>query len=128
MELLSVDILFTSITALNNNNESIQFGMYGGAPVTGAQTYTNTRLIAASGHEMGLLTSGAVLVPYSYKFDLQSKDGYGYLFAGDILNFYILGNSTGVANSYSWKLYYRFVDVAITEFVGIVQSEQQGTG
>jgi len=55
----------------------------------------------------------------------QSDDGKGLLVASDTLYCSFDTSQTGsVSNLATIRLYYRFVDVSIQEYVGIVQSQQ----
>ena len=59
------------------------------------------------------------------RFDFQSNDGYGYLLASDAFNVNVSATLIQANQTYDWKLFYRFVDIPLTEFIGIVQSTQQ---
>jgi len=59
------------------------------------------------------------------RFDFQSNDGFGYLLASDTFNVSLKTENTDRANAIFWKMYYRFVDIPLAEFVGLVQSTQQ---
>lgn len=71
-----------------------------------------------------LTTSGETILKLPLRSDLQSTDGYGQLLASDA--FHVSASSTGqaAATVWQWRLYYRFVQVPVTEYIGIVQSEQ----
>ena len=56
--------------------------------------------------------------------DLTDGNGNGVLVASDSLFLQIVSTGTGVANSVSMKLLYRFKTVGFMEFVGIAQSQQ----
>ncbi len=71
---------------------------------------------------LGRSVSGLYTTPYRYNF--QSSDGFGYLLATDAFNVGIGSENTGNTSAIAWKLFYRFVDVPMSEFVGIVQSQQ----
>ena len=60
-----------------------------------------------------------------FRYTLESNDGYGYLLASDAFN--ATGSTVFIqtATQIRWKLFYRFVDIPLNEFIGIVQSTQQ---
>jgi len=58
------------------------------------------------------------------RYDMQTKDGYGLLLASDAFNFYADSLNTGEKIEYNCRLYYRFVQIPVTEFIGLVQSQQ----
>jgi len=116
-------------TTLNAPAEFVRVHWYGGATSTTTADLlpNNPRVITMFEKEMQMLTSGGSILESPTKSNLTSKDGYGYLFAGDIINVLVASGSTGIANAVYFRIYYRFVDIPITEFVGLVQSQQQGT-
>lgn len=59
------------------------------------------------------------------RYDFQSQDGYGYLLASDAFNVNVDTILIQSVSDYNWKLFYRFVDIPLNEFIGIVQSTQQ---
>lgn len=59
-----------------------------------------------------------------YVLDLSDGQGHGILVAGDYI--YVTFGTTAfpaVSNAF-WKIMYRFKNVALTEYIGIVQSQQ----
>jgi len=127
MELLWIDMRLDG--TLNAVNESLSVSFYGGVAATSAGPgISDTRTIANVTIDGGnVVTSGSVWPKESTKYNLQSKDGYGYLFGGDIINVGVASANTGATNACYFRIYYRFVDIPITEFIGLVQSQQQGT-
>lgn len=59
-----------------------------------------------------------------YTADLTDQAGHGILIASDTLYFGLYSNLTAVPNQVVWKLNYRWKDVSLTEYIGIVQSQQ----
>ena len=64
--------------------------------------------------------------PFIYNFQTRGQ-GFGYLLAAENFNFTtVYFNTPGLADhDMSFKLFYRFIDIPLAEFVGIVQSTQQ---
>lgn len=71
-----------------------------------------------------LVTSGAIVTVMPYVYDLTDGDGNGILVAVDELFCGIMSDGQAAARSFSLKLLYRYVDVSVQEFIGIVQSQQ----
>lgn len=124
MELLWMDLLVSN-TDLIATNDDINFQMAFGVAPTAILQFNDTRVFAQWFQELTLTTSGAVWNAWPVRYDFQSKDGYGYLLAADSFN--VSGDSAGQAAAvlFNWRLYYRFVDIPLSEFVGLVQSTQQ---
>ena len=129
MELLSIEYNNNN-TALDAINESIGFVFFGGQT---SVTFTdllisNPRVIANVDQFVTGATNVGINIYKQYgTIKLQSKDGYGFLYAGDAINLLVTSTNTGVANRVDFRIYYRFVEIPIVEFVGLVQSQQQST-
>lgn len=71
-----------------------------------------------------ITTSGGRGKPMPFTVDLTDNNGNGYLIATDQI-FAVSGNVGGASPADSFaKIIYRLVNVGITEYVGIVQSQQ----
>jgi hypothetical protein len=57
-------------------------------------------------------------------FDLTDEAGHGYLVATDNLYLSMVSAGTGAANTGNCKFSYRFKEVNLEEYIGIVQSQQ----
>lgn len=71
--------------------------------------------------------TGMVMLPtMPLRYDWQTRDGRGFLLPSDKFNISIKGEflSGSIIFSVNWRLWYRFVEIPIAEFVGIVQSFQ----
>jgi len=60
--------------------------------------------------------------PFCY--DCSDGMGHGILIASDTFSVQIASTGTGQTNGCSWKLLYRFKRVSLSEYIGIVQSQQ----
>lgn len=58
------------------------------------------------------------------EMDLQSADGYGFLVATDQIYFSVRTAAFTAARSFHCRVLYRFADVNLTEYIGIVQGQQ----
>lgn len=59
-----------------------------------------------------------------YEEDLTDGAGHGILVASDSLYFNIFSLLTAQANHVGWRIGYRFKEVDLVEYIGIVQSQQ----
>ena len=90
---------------------------------TSVQDFDDTRTLAYQKQIKSLTTSGAT-EGNIWESDLTDSNGNGILVAVDRLDFvYSSVGNTG-AISASVKILYRYVNVSIQEYVGIVQSQQ----
>lgn len=82
------------------------------------------RTFASALFVQNLTTSGSAAFGQPQNVDLTDGDGNGILVATDRL--YVVGGGIGQTNAgqYICKIFYRIVNVDITEFLGIVQSQQ----
>lgn len=126
MELLWID--FNVDIKINATVERVRWSVFGGQTTTSDVLVSDPRGIAFMGFSGDtLVTEGACAIGERFYYDLTSKDGFGYLFAGDAINLLVTSANTAVANVVGFRIYYRFVEIPITEFVGLVQSQQQST-
>lgn len=76
----------------------------------------------------GNFTAGAATswVTYNEPFidDITDGAGHGYLVGTDKIYAQITSSNTGAVNSASVKVYYRWKNVSLTEYIGMVQSQQ----
>jgi len=127
MELLWIDMKINC--TLNAVGETFAASFYGGQATTSEVLISDPRAIGNIAFDAtDVLTSGSYpTCKNNWRIDLQSTDGYGFLFAGDIINVNVVSANTGASNRVDFRIYYRFVEIPITEFVGLVQSQQQGS-
>ena len=72
----------------------------------------------------GLNTNGMLVKQWPLHYDLTDNNGNGMIVATDRI-FIVIGNvGAGLGTSGTCKMKYRLVNVGITEYVGIVQSQQ----
>ena len=124
MELLYLELDVRN-TDFTTTADEVEFGISLGSTPTvvvgiqAASSILNVHL------DLTLTTSGAVLLVMPIRHSLQEENGFGYLLAADTIN--TTGNSAGMAaaTQFRWRLYYRFVNVSLTEYIGIVQSQSQ---
>ncbi len=123
MELLYLDLLVGTIDLLAIG-DVLTFQMALGAVQTAMLGWNDTRVFAMYETEVAGTTSGFVRTVFPWRYQFQTNDGFGYLLASD--SFRVSGVTVGQAGAsrFQWKLYYRFVDIPLSEFIGIVQSTQ----
>lgn len=122
MEFLYVDVSLGA-TDLVATGDAINFALSVGAAPSGVPNISTTTTVAT----LRLLrqagaTESALLLKSPMRINLQDKNGFGFLVAADTLN--VSGVSIGQAAAvvYNFRIYYRFVTVPISEYVGIVSS------
>lgn len=124
MELLWAEILFPSIdlTAATSNVTAF-FSI--GTPPTNVLAFNNPRLFVEVRRDAHFTTSGAFVTQQPFIYNMQSMDGHGYLLAAESFHVSVFSANTNIANPIQWRLFYRFIDIPLSEFIGLVQSTQQ---
>ncbi len=108
-------------------NEFVEWGIKTGATPTSAAEgrIGNGNVIAHKKQSLHIVASGGGIVESDIIFDFQSKDGFGMLLATDSFHAWMFNGQTGIEKlTGDFRLYYRFVQVPVTEYIGIVQSQQ----
>jgi len=124
MELLWWEILLPSIE-LSGMLGNITTFLSIGTPPTGVLPFNNPRVVAEVRVDAHINTSGAFVTMQPFRYEMQSMDGHGYLMAAESFHVSIFSANTAVINPVEWRLYYRFIDIPLSEFIGLVQSTQQ---
>ena len=124
MELLWVDTEWEG-TDIVASGDFLQVGMSIGAVPTAVLSLSDPRTIITSFQEFSALTSGGNFLQTPLRSELQSTDGFGALLASDAFHVSALTGGMAGASSVHWRVYYRFVEITVAEFVGLVQSTQQ---
>lgn len=128
MEVLWIDIEFDSRYDAEDFQTECQFQIGSLPSVT--SRWNDPRVFAVwkiLSQTITAATEGRALavVDQIRRYDLTSKDGFGYLLASDSFNVVFKTENTARQNKLFWRMFYRFVDIPLAEFVGIVQSTQQ---
>ncbi len=87
-------------------------------------TFSDPTVVAAAGTQYAITTSGAVDVDLIRCMDLTDGAGNGVLVATDNIYAQVQSATTGGTNTVRIKLLYRITGASVTEYVGIVQSQQ----
>jgi len=119
-ELLYVDAFVDTI--FNAANERIAMEVTQGTAPAAALTLSDTRTISAVAVEFSLATTGGSHFVMPLRYNLQSQDGFGFLFAGEQLHFNIISAGTGLSNVVSFRVAYRDVRVTTEELNGLIIS------
>lgn len=109
-------------TDLIANGDDVSFSIRQGGVPTGVGNYSSSDVIAHLKLENALVTSGMQLRPTPIKIDMETKSGYGQLVASDTVHVSMASTGQAGACIANFRIYYRFVQVPVTEYVGIVQS------
>lgn len=75
------------------------------------------------GRDMQLVTSGAIAIETPFVIDLTDGSGNGILIASSNLYFAATSGGQAAALGVGVKILYRFVDVPLAEYIGVVQSQ-----
>lgn len=132
MEVLKVFTISTTLPAQASVTETIDsittaittksFG------VTGILFNEPTIISYQQDVQRGAFTAGgtyAVAYPDRPRmFDLTDGAGHGFLVATDQVYVQVASSGTGVVNSTYFKIYYRWKNVGLEEYIGIVQGQQ----
>lgn len=123
MELLWIDAVI--VTTLNAVGEGVSATFSLGSVPTALLNFEDPRVFGLIDFTIKGTIDGFMMFQNPIRIELTSVDGFGYLLASDAFHVSIDGTGTGVTNRIRWKMYYRFVSIPLTEFIGIVQSTQQ---
>lgn len=90
----------------------------------------NTRVIATNtkfgnGSEVIVSTSTMDIENSHFRWDFEDNQGFGYLFASDKFNVALGQDGLGLHPIFTFRLWYRFVEIPLSEFIGLVQTQQQ---
>jgi len=122
MEVLWVDIAYTT-TDLIADGDKLYFSIRTGGVPTGIGNLSEGNVMVYNEVAKSLTTSGSDIIHYPIRVDLQSSDGYGQLLAADAFNVSAWSVGQAAAIRVRWRMYYRFVQVPMSEYIGIVQSQ-----
>lgn len=125
MELLWVELMFPQIDMKAAPAVSYIFQMVIGTVPVGIITFNNPRVIMMKRLDTHTVVEGGAITEQPLVYDMQSKDGHGYLLAAESFHVSIFTVLSGVTNTAEWRMYYRFIDIPLSEFIGLVQSTQQ---
>lgn len=91
---------------------------------TTATSWGEPRVFAGASVFKDAVTSGIAFQPQIQEFDTTDGSGHGVLVATDNIYTQVQSVSTGVTNTVYVKLLYRWKNVTVQEYIGIVQSQQ----
>ena len=129
MELLWWDVTMEGGFPDGVNNEILSVVSIGAPPDSIAGIRWSNPLVVASvkyfSNSAALSAANGYPPIQPFRYDMQSKGGFGYLMASDAFNVSVQTVFIQQLAVVHWKLFYRFVDIPLNEFIGIVQSTQQ---
>ena len=90
---------------------------------TAMPTYSDPNVFFRYNTLIAFTTSGSTLreMPYLQRYD--TGGGRGFLVATDSIFAMVLGTSQGAALTAHFKILYRFVEVGLEEYIGVVQQQ-----
>lgn len=124
MEVLKCYFFFDESSAPNSQGEYIRIFLSTSSFGTTATNFSEPRVFAGHEEIFTVVTSGATLSTRPFIYDMTDGAGHGVLVATDNIFAQISSSTGGATNVCRVKILYRWKNVAIEEFVGIVQSQQ----
>lgn len=126
IELLSVEY-FRVAEQVTNGADNISLAILTTNPsafASFALALQDPRVLSAA--FTGIYAAAATTIDYHKYFydDLTDQAGHGILLASDTLYFAAYSSGKAIADAYVCKVNYRWKDVSLVEYIGIVQSEQ----
>ena len=91
---------------------------------TTATTYGEPRVFSCWANDIDLVTSGSTSTQFPFEDDLEDSAGHGFLVATDQIFIQCATTSTSATNIVDVKFYYRWKNVTLAEYIGIVQGQQ----
>lgn len=126
MEFLWLELSVGSATDFAAAADFLEFAVTLGSEPTGMGDIDDGNVLARITCEMALATSGAIWVCFP-KIHLWANAGQrGQPVATDIVHMSALSGGMGNPLPFSWRIYYRFIDINALEFNGLLQSQLQG--
>jgi len=115
----AADKIFWAFLTTNTNRANATTANVGNS----VQDFDDSRTFAYAQMAVGATTSG-VSQGHVIERDLTDQNGNGFLVATDQIDFVYsgIGQATGISTSV--KILYRYVNVGIQEYVGIVQGQK----
>jgi len=121
MEVLKV---FWSTTSLVEVDSSLSGWLTTSSAGSTATDYSNTKIIDSITKQRYITTSGTFSSMDPIIHDLTDGAGHGLLVATDVIYLQVSSATTSAANTIRCKVLYRWKDVGMSEYIGIVQSQQ----
>ncbi len=125
MELLWVEVLFPSIV-MGTITANYTLQMVIGIVPAIILPFNNPRVFVEKRLDMHIFAaSGGGLTEMPLRYNMESSDGHGFLLAAESFHVSLFTAGTAIVNTGEWRMYYRFIDIPLSEFIGLVQSTQQ---
>lgn len=122
MEILKV--FWFPDSAIVETDNSIEAYMTTSSFGTTAVNFDEPRVFAAFTRDIKITTSGQIVNEGPIIQDLSDGAGHGILIATDQIFLQIQSSSTSAAQAMKAKLLYRWKNVGLAEYIGVVQSQQ----
>lgn len=91
---------------------------------TTSTNYGKPRVFSCFANDIDLVTSGATIQTFPKEDDLEDSAGHGFLVATDQIFIQCVSANTAATNIVDVKFYYRWKNVTLAEYIGIVQGQQ----
>lgn len=120
MEVLKVFVQYPPPTEVDSSTHCV-FGTRNYA--TADVQLNEPSLFAAFGQLFRITTTGAIQIRAYDMWDCTDGDGHGVLVATDKIFVQVKSAAETAARTYYWKILYRWKDIPLAEYIGIVQSQ-----
>lgn len=121
MEILKIWVRMPTIAEVDSN---VNCAFATSDLSTSAAAFSDPHVFAMFDQTVRLTTSGMLLASRMLELDLTDGAGHGYLIATDQIFVNVVSTTTSAANTVSYKIMYRWKNVGLAEYIGIVQSQQ----
>lgn len=125
MELLWIEVMFPTIDMKAAPDVNYTFQMVIGTTPAIIIPFNNPRVFMSKRIDTHIITQGGGFTEQPYRYDMESKDGHGYLLAAETFHTSFFTVLSDQLNDAEWRMFYRFIDIPLSEFIGLVQSTQQ---
>lgn len=130
MELLELLVLVwqtprTVLVSFDAQFDAWYYALGTGKAPTAMPALSDGSVFSNGGRGCNFVTSGLAIQEFPYRYSLVNNDGRGYLLGTDSFYCLVDTNSIGATCTFDFKLMYRFVEVDLAEYVGLVQSQTQ---
>lgn len=125
IELLQIEFVIPTQPTLTATNVTMMvLSTNPTTPTTTIAAAEDPRTLALWINWTAIAAAGTINLDRSRVLDTTDDAGHGLLIATDQIYLYMLSGFTGIANTGIARLLYRFKEVSLEEYIGIVQSQQ----
>lgn len=121
LEILRIDLWPMDFPTVSATDKSVQYYV----STQSGPSMSNSRMFYSRQLIINFAANSSSMVPdINTSNDFSDGAGHGYLVATDSLFFGISSTVTSILNKAAFRIHYRFKEVSLAEYIGIVQSQQ----